>query len=57
MSSAKWRLFCLGPDVLTAVWDHTITSMSEVTETEMLQFLWNFRHWVHQKLWKWQLSV
>ena len=27
------------------------------TETEMLSFWWNFRHWLHWKLSFWQLSV
>ena len=27
------------------------------TETEMSSFLWNFHHWLHWKLSKWQLSV
>ena len=27
------------------------------TETEMLSFWWNFHHWLHWKLSKWQLPV
>ena len=29
----------------------------EYTETEMSSFLWNFHHWLHWKLSKWQLPV
>ena len=31
--------------------------LNEITEMEMLTFWWNFHHWLHWKLTKWQLPV
>ena len=34
-----------------------VESADACTETEMSSFWWNFHHWLHRKLSKWQLSV
>ena len=33
------------------------TFVDSFTETEMSSFLWNYHHWLHWKLSKWQLPV
>ena len=34
-----------------------ILLITQYPEMEMMSFLWNFHHWLHRKLSKWQLSV
>ena len=34
-----------------------VTIAKSITETEMSSFWWNFHHWLHWKLSKWQLPV
>ena len=36
---------------------HLNTYSMPLTVTEMLSFWWNFHHWLHRKLSKWQLPV
>ena len=35
----------------------TLQELQSLTETEMSSFWWNFHHWLHWKLSKWQLPV
>ena len=49
---AEWDWMCFHLDV---VWVCILQMLN--TETEMSSFWWNFHHWLHWKLSKWQLPV
>ena len=49
---ASWCIFNVAVSVLPK-FVHSYTN----TETEMSSFWWNFHHWLHWKLSKWQLPV
>ena len=55
-----WVIFCYVQsmcDWYNFEWLHCPIKVRPYTETEMSSFWWNFHHWLHRKLSKWQLSV
>ena len=57
---SQWQKLCCDITIVNQS-GHRLTrpnfSMTLSTETEMSSFWWNFHHWLHWKLSKWQLPV